>query len=209
MADKKNKDIVIDGVRYKLSPADWELQQQILSRATVVHDDKAPQVKSAGTSEKLNDAVVQRLVGHTNVVYYNCETNMWNTNKYNGYTIDGQVENAEHVKEFKTAMEREPKFSQQYEFAASITMTIDSVSFKGYGNPISNPKYNQKGRAVVGNIIVKNKLTGKYELYCKSWVGDGNYSYPECAVSSVADWFVRSGAYFSTFRAALFAAHVR
>lgn len=195
----KAKDIVIDGVQYKISPADWEQLQTILSRATVVNI--AP--------KKLTDAVVERLVGHTNVVYYNCETNMWNTNKYNGYTINSQNSDTDRVKEFKSAMEREPKFSQQYEFAASITMTIDTVSFPGRGKLISNPKYNQKGTGVVGNIIVKNKATGKYELYCKSWVGVCNGEHPVFAAHFGAHGFAVGGARDSAFCAAVCAGHVR
>ncbi|MDE6250611.1 MAG: hypothetical protein K2M34_03185 [Alphaproteobacteria bacterium] len=214
-----DKNIVIDGVRYKLSPADWELQQQILSRAIVVNNDKASPVKSdikpvatekvIVISEKLTDIVVNCLVGHINVVYYNCETNVWNTSKYNGYTINGQDTDTKRVKEFKSVMENIPAFNQQYEFAASVTMTIGKAFYPGWAKMISNPQYSQNGEAVVGNIIVKNKATGKYELYCKSWVGVYDFFSPRGAVRSGAFGFADYGARYSVFRAALLAAHTR
>lgn len=158
---------------------------------------------------KLTDDIVNRLVGHTNVVYYNCEKNVWNTNTYNGYKIDSQEIDTASVKFFKTVIEKEEFFIQHYEFAASITMTIDRASFPGYAKAITNPKYNQNGTAVVGNIIVKNKATGNYELYCKSWIGVFNYELPDFAVYDGAYWFADDCARFSDFRAAVCAAHAR
>lgn len=217
--DKNNNVITIDGVRYKLAPADWNLHQQILSRATVLNDDNAPQDKSdikpvtpaknITPEEKLTDDVVKRLVGHTNVVYYNFETKAWNTNTYNGYPIDGQKTDTGRAHDFKVAMEREPEFRAQYEMVASVTMTIDRKFYPGWTKTISNPVYSAKGTAVVGNIIAKNKTTGEYELYCKSWVGVYDFYNPPAAVDEGADGFTLCATQLSDYRATLIAAHTR
>lgn len=167
--------------------------------------------KANATSEKLTDDVVKQLVGHTNVVYYNCETNVWNTNKYNDYAISRQESDIKRVKEFKSVMEKIPEFSNKYEFAASITMTIGKRSYPGWAMGISNPRYSENGTAVVGNIIVRNKATGKYELYCKSWIGVGvyDYFYPRNTVNCGVYSFVGYGARISVFRVALIAEHAR
>lgn len=152
----------------------------------------------------LTDAIVERLIGHRDVIYYNYEINEWNTSRYNGYVISYN----RCLKEFKMAMET-PIFGQQYEFTAPVIMTIDSVSFNGWAKPVSKPSYSRGGTAIVGNIIVKNKTTGNYELYCKSWVGVNDYVIPFNAVRYGADEFASNGAYDSGFRAALIAAHTQ
>ncbi|MDE6250719.1 MAG: hypothetical protein K2M34_03745 [Alphaproteobacteria bacterium] len=161
--------------------------------------------------EKLTDDVVKRLVGHTNVVYYNCETNAWNTSKYNGHTIDKQDADTKRVKEFKSIMEKIPLFSMLYEFAASVTMTIDidSVLYPVWCVQIGKPKYSRNGTTVVGNIIVRDKKTGEYELYGKSWVGVLNFCTPDVAVFEGANRFARIGACYPVFREALRKAHWR
>lgn len=211
MSDK-NKMTVIDGVRYELSPADYVLAsdhikqlRQILSRATVVKGTDASIVKT----DNLNDAVIKKLAGCQNIVYYNYETKAWNTNTYNGYPINGQKIDTMVAKAFKEAMEKMPEFRAQYEMVASVTMTIESKFYPGWKKTISNPVYSKKGTSVVGNIIVKNKITGKYELYCKSWVGGNDYYFTAGAVSNGACGFAYYGARNSDFRAALIAAHTR
>lgn len=209
MADKNSNNKVIDGVRYKLSAADCKQLQTILSRATVVQDDKTPQVKSAGTSEKLNDDVVKRLVGHTNVVYYNFETKAWNTNKYNGYQRINQTLDTGMVEIFKGKMEEIPLFAERYEMAASVTMTMQPRVYPGWGEKVQKPQYHRDSTAVVGNIIVKNKKTGRFSLYCPSWIGVHNYKIQEDAAVDGHFIFGWDGATNRDFRNALLLGHMR
>lgn len=161
------------------------------------------------TPAKLTGATVKRLIGHTNIVYYNCETNVWNTNTYNGYRVRNQELDTGRVKEFKSVMEHKPEFNLQYEFSAPVIMTIDAIFIFGQGSLIANPQYKKDGTGIVGNIIVKNKATGKYEMYCKSWVGVDFYCNPDRAADNGAGDFVRYGARNAGFRQALHTAHTR
>lgn len=212
----KNKMIIVDGVHYELLPADSEQLQQISSRAIVVKDEKAPQVTSVATAkpnmtpEKLTDDVVRRLIGHTNVLYYNFEINAWNTNRFDICKVPDKTDIINEVKQFKAVMEAAFEFDNQYEIVAPVTMSMDTTAYSGYGKKVSNPKYNRTGKTVAGNIIVRNKETGRYELYCKYWVGG------RCLVvcQDNADiygtyYFVHDGIFGHVFRAALLVAHER
>ena len=133
-----------------------------------MQDNQTNKTMPAGR-QVLTDKAVKRLVGHKNVVYYDCGANAWNTNKYNGYTISSQDNDTMWAKLFKEAMEQDPEFSKEYEFVAPVTQTIYSMSNVVVGTIKNNPEYSKKGTAVVGNIIVRNKNTNKLELYGKSW----------------------------------------
>lgn len=202
--------VVIDGVQHKISVPhyDWLKQQkQISPCVTVVKDDKVSQIKSAATPMNPKDAVVERLIGHTNVVYYDCETTAWNTAIYNGCVIDAQRNGEHSVKRFKSELERIPEFNRHYEFVASVTMTIDEASFPGVAGPISNPQYSNNGLAVVVNVIVKNKETGEYELYCKSWIGVSCFHNQYGAASCGANLFANAVACWPKFRHKLMCTH--
>lgn len=202
-----NKNVVVDGVLYELSLADWKLQQQILSRAKVIRGYKTPQVESFVASKKLTDDVVTRLVGYTNVVYYNYETNVWNVNDYKGYETKFQDADTKKMLSFKSAMEREPQFCAQYEIVAAVTLRVGRIP--GWGRTVSNPEFKDDGTAVVGNIIVKKHATGNYELLSKSWIGVDDFCISQVAVNSGARWFAFYGAGNHGFRVALIVSHER
>lgn len=155
------------------------------------------------------NATVKRLIGHTNVVYYNCETNAWNRKKYNNYKLDVRSTDARGFKECKAEMEAMPEFSQHYEFIAPVAMTIASPDFPGRARLISNPKYNRNGTAIIGNIIVRNKSTAIYELYGSTWVGVCDCVIPRSAAQNCARWFTEECAMFSSFCKALLVANAR
>lgn len=167
----------------------------------------APAQPQTTGAAQLTDAAITQLVGHENVVYYNLDTNSWNTNTYNGYKIKYQNWDALAVKEFKATMEKIPEFSKNYEMVASIIMTINDKDFHDYGKFVSAPKYDSTGKAVVGNIIIRNKNTGKLELYCKDWLGVLKFYFPKDAVRTGAYWFAYYGARLPGFRAAMITAH--
>lgn len=205
------------GEQYVLTAADynlitWHIGQinKILERSRVCHNvhESAAGQNVGPVPAKLNDVVVNSLVG-PDVVYYNFDTNAWNTNRYNDCTIKDQNADTNRVQNFKSVMEEVPEFSQQYEMVASVTMSIDRAFFLGHGKLVSNPQYNRTGTAVVGNIIVRNKKTGAYELYGKSWVGVLGYRYPGGAARFGAGRFAFYGVSQFFFRRALLTAHTR
>lgn len=161
------------------------------------------------TPEQLTDDVAKRLIGHINVVYYNFDTGFWNTNRYNEYIITDQFLDTKSAKKFKTAMEQEPEFSKKYEFVANVVMTIDSAMQPNWGTLIKAPQYNNAGTAIVGNVIARNKKTGKCELYGQSWIGTGDCETVANAAIYGADRFSFNGAHSPDFRAKLLAAHTR
>ena len=211
-----NKMVIVDGVRYELSPADWNLQQQILSRARVVKDDKASQVKhvaepvvakkESAPREQQPDDVVKGFIGHTNVVYYNWKTNKWNTNKYNGCLIE-YIDRGMFEK-FKAEMENIPEFGRHYELLTPVIMATEFEWGFGELRPRPGAQYSEFGDDAVGNIIVRDKATGKLKLYWRSWlhIVGGNKTR---AASRGMYSFVKEGAYFSRYRDKIIEAHTR
>lgn len=212
---------LIAGKQYVLTARDYNLLtkyaekiNEILARSRIVDNArKSAPAKNAATAmpapTRLTDAMVKKLTGRTNVVYYNYATNAWNANTYNGYTINDQKTDTVRAKEFKTAMDKDPEFAKEYEMAATVTMTINSGAFKGAGKPVAHPRYSRGGTVVVGNIIVKNKKTNQYELYGKSWIGVNVFISVDAAVNNGARRFAFRGARDSDFRAAVLASRMR
>lgn len=157
-------------------------------------------------TQMLAAAKVKDLAG-PNTVYYDCRESKWNTIVYNGYVIYDQYMDTRNVRAFKAAMDAVPEFFAHYEFVAPVTMTTDRVSPSLRGRKIVNPKYSRTGTLVVGNIIVRNKETGEYELYCKSWVPVHDYRKPDGATLNIGYGFSGRGAIDANFRAMLLAAH--
>lgn len=188
--------ITIDSIQYKLSPTDGELLQQILSRSSMV-------------KEILTDAVVERLIGHKKVVYYNLDTHAWNTEIYNGYKLDTKDSDINNIMAFKNAMDNKKWFNQKYEFVAPVIMTIEGGSCLQEGKLYESPRYTQYGRGAVGNIIVRNKLTKKCELFGKDWIGVKKFYLMEQAAIYGMKQFAMGVVRDSDFRAMLVASHMR
>ena len=185
--------VVIDGVHYKLSPADLEQLQTILSRACVVKDSKAPQVKPVAepvvakkestTHEKLTNAVVARLVGYDVQWGYNFETNSYLDFSYRDTMHDGYVDRA--LVSFKREIEKIPEFSNYYELSAAVTMQVKDSEVSESGL-VSNPQHDPCGTVGLGNIIARNKNTGRLELYSPSWVVcNGGYKFVEAGFQAL------------------------
>lgn len=107
-------------------------------------------------------------------------------------------------------MEESFEFDKQYEIVAPVTMMINATAYSGYGKKVSNPQYSRTSKTFAGNIIVRNKETGRYELYCKYWVGGRALFFREHKADIYgAYYFALEGAYEPLFRTALLVAHER
>ncbi|MBD5391778.1 hypothetical protein HDR66_03150, partial [bacterium] len=192
--------ITYNGVRYQISQAENERMKafmaDLVSRATVVTEDKAPQVKpvaepvvakkESATYEKLTDAVVQRLVGYDVRWGYNFETNSYLDCSYRESMHDEYID--DELVSFKRAIAKIPEFSNCYELSAAVTMVVKD-SGKRVNDLVSNPQHDLQGTVGLGNIIVRNKKTGRLELYSSSWmVCNGHYTFAEASFHTLYDF---------------------
>ncbi len=182
----KNNEKVSGAVHCEMSQADYNLLasyakrspdlQQILARARVVKDDNAP-VASTKTvvKEQLTTDAVKRLFGvnYDNVCIYNNETQTLLTRKYNGadvYWDDDDTKNSRRLKELFEATF--PKF----ELVAQATMQVSKADYPGWAEWSKGTlEFYKYGEYTVGNLIIRNKETGKLELlkagawFCVGW----------------------------------------
>lgn len=180
--------------------------QDILSHARVVENGKEVlQPAKPVSKEILTSESAQRFLGglYNNVVYYNHDSNSWNRREISNEGFD--TAGAEWL---KIVLESQPVFKDKYELVANVTITVDSKEYPGLAKWAKNVKYSSKGTAVLGNLIVRAKTTGRLELWNSAWLGVDDCGDPSDAADS-AVVFAFSGAVDPIFRAALCSVRVR
>lgn len=190
-----NHIVIIDGTRYALSPADSELLRQIKSRSSIAKDIEY---------EALTGSVVKRLIGHTNVIYYNLETRTWNSDRYvprGDFSVN--------IRGFKTAMRFDPIVPQKYQLVAPVIMTINNHPDYKFAQLIHNPKYSEGGATAVGNVIIRNKSIKQCELFGKSWVYVDKFWFNDLLRLYGMKRFLQLVSLSPETRTALLAAHMR
>ena len=71
---------------------------------------------------------------------------------------------------FKRVLESEPDF-KNFELVAFATMLIKDRYFPGVASKIVRPFFNQRGSAVVGTIVVRDRHDGRILPLSSDWVG--------------------------------------
>ncbi len=198
------KEIEIDGIAYSVAEGHYKKIISYLKK----NAHQTARIKNTTKVHNLRDILTYnmatRLIGHADVIYYNFDMKVWNTKIYNGYHLNSQELNTKYAIRFK-----EQWIDQKNDVVAPVVMTIDSKVCPGWGKLVEKPKYSQKGTAVVGNIIIRNKKTSKLELYGKSWICVNVYFRPDDATCSGMSWFLHELTKNSEFLGRLRADSVR
>lgn len=206
---------VINGVRYRLSKSDYDAISdytkkinEILARATVVENDKvatpvttpAPTkpveklvatpspAKPAATpveKEQLTDASMKRVLGkyYGQVCAYNCETESLMSKIYNGEYLHWDCLDTRHAQGLKKAFEKEfPRFE-----LVAVVSGQTKREWLRFGIWKMNIRFVDDGDAIVTNMIIRDKHTGKLELFnANAWFGVTYWATPEMTAQRCA-----------------------
>lgn len=165
-------------------------------------ENKTVAAPSIGSGEKLTDEKMQNLFGvnYSGIMYYNYDTKSWCGDKYLGYCMPYQDVVEKDAVAFKRVLEAEPDF-KNFELVAFATMLIKDMYFPGVAKKIVHPFFNQRGRAVVGTVVVRNKKDGKILPLPSDWVGVYLPEIGYCnAIWYGPKWMVRNGLEMPEFR---------
>lgn len=156
----------------------------------VAQKETAVQPKKTVPSEQLTTKALKRLIGHTNVIYYDFNKKVMVPDTLN-YDIPSNLSVAEKYdrtcereKLKKNLDENSDNFDYfiiqkhpEYEFVAAVIMLTDVNHFNCHDDTrlIQNPPYVQNAKYVVGNLIMRDKATGKLELCGNNWFSVWSY----------------------------------
>lgn len=219
---KGQYEVSVDGKSYILSSQDYNIFtdctakiNEILSRASIVESGKlSSPLHHVGNvppvREQLTDETGRRILGNLfdNVVYYNHDTGKWNRSEYNGYDIPEQGMDTAASINFKQKLEKMPAFAL-CELVANVTVVVKGRDYPGYCKWTKEARYDPKGVAVLGNLIVRDKVGGQLRLWKPAWFGVCYTGHSDSAAMGVGCVFARDGAIYADFRAALCAGRVR
>lgn len=143
-----------------------------VDKTTKSEESKTSVASPVVSGEKLTDEKMQNLFGvnYSGIMYYNYDTKSWRGDKYLGYCMPYQDVVEKDAVAFKRLLEAEPDF-KNFELVAFATMLIKDRYFPGVASKIVRPFFNQKGRAVVGTIVVRDRKDGKILPLPSDWVG--------------------------------------
>jgi len=193
---------VINDVHYEMSKQDYEVLSscmqkinEILTRATVVENDNSavpPRFVATHTvakpvkKEKLTIVALKYLLGanYSHTCIYNNETRTLLTKKYNGadvYSDNRFIRASNNLKEmFDTTF---PRFEQ----VAQVTIQVSKADYPGRSKwTKGDVKFDKKGRYIVANLIIRDKLTGYLYLMNPGWFGASLPEAPDSMENSIA-----------------------
>ena len=154
--------------------------------------------------EILTDAKVAELlkVASTNaVMYYNFDSNRWNTSHYLGYDVWWQGADNDVAKDFKALFEKEPEFAD-VELAACMIMATN-YKYLAKGMRLHKPVYSPTAKGVVFNVIRRDKQSGRILPVSDVWIGGDKYANQWMAVQFGVNDCMNYKEYQRRMRAAL------
>lgn len=128
----------------------------------------------------LTDNDMRMLFGenHKGLLYYNMESQKWNTDTYLGKKIHDQNVDTNLI---------------QYAFGNNIAdiitpvaiavMAINEKTYRGPGVNITEPKFDPRGTAVAGTIVFRNNQTGILMPLSKNWTGTFQHDSQSCIIA--------------------------
>lgn len=133
-------------------------------------------MNAAKVPEKLSDEKMRQLFGvkYQSLLYYNFDTNKWNTNEFLGKGMLGIQTNIVYAEKLKSDIEVMPEF-KDYEVAALVFMPIASEKYQqNSADFVRDPsfcvrKYSFNGYALVATLVVRNLKMGKIIPVSSIW----------------------------------------
>ncbi len=161
----------------------------------------------AGKKEHLTDDVQKRLFGanYNHVCIYDNEMQTLLARYFNGAYISWDDDDTANSKKLKGLFE---KVFPKFELVAQATMQVSYAHYPDNPGPWSNGPgmFYMDGEYVVGNLVIRNKETGRLELLkAHTWFAVDGPMRPCDVAREVACLLPSNGARNLKFRAALFA----
>ncbi len=214
MAKQSEKEIIIDGVHYKMptwSGYSMGLLREFLMGAPVVKDDKAPQAAAPVqpiVKEQLTDIRLKAMFGadKEHVCVYDIEFETFllpYPNIYNGQDVVWYNQETADARKIKEYFEKE---YPEFEVVAQVNKQVSEKDYPGCAKWSKGEiKFNMNGECTVGTLVIRNKKTGELQrLNGSAWFGVqrlGN----QWATRYGALGLVNRGARDADFRAGFFA----
>ncbi|MBQ8255483.1 MAG: hypothetical protein IJY99_00765 [Alphaproteobacteria bacterium] len=146
--------------------------RKILSRATKI-DPEHPENKEILTNEKINHLFGAKPY----MLYYNFDTEKWNTEYFMGKQRTGILHDTADVKRMKSILENKLNFIDT-EIVAVVIITC--MEYPGWGNltRTKNTNISLKNNAI-GALVCRNKKTGQIIPQPAKHIGIAHYLTPD------------------------------
>jgi len=121
--------------------------------------------------EQLNDASLKRVLGeyYGQVCVYDCESQRLRDKTYNGIEVLWDSEDTQAAKVTKQIVEDE---FPDFEVVALVSGQIMAVNYPWRsGWTQGKIQFNKNGECTIANMILRNKKTGRLEMYSRKWIG--------------------------------------
>ncbi len=145
------------------------------------------------SKEILTNEKFQQVMGanYSNVVSYNFDTGLWNTDTCAGYNIErDDVYLRGWLNSSKWILDRVLASNNQ-EVVAYVMMLTSAPDYKGVAKVSVNPRYDATGNAIVASVLCRDTHSGKISAALPTWCGVGSSVYPEHVVRSMSTDFAR------------------
>lgn len=184
------------------------LSEKNLSAAELAVDNQArPEQQD---KELLTDDKMRELFGanYEGLMYYNFDSGKWNCERFCGYCVPYQEETEKMAKKLKKMLEETPQF-KNWDVVACVTTLIRDKYFSGMAQKVNHPRFNKKGKSVVGTIVRRDKTTGKILPVPVDWSGVFKADSICGAIWFASKNFLTFSTQLSDYRAALVRIHSR
>ncbi len=160
--------------------------------------------------EILTDDKMRELFGtnYEGLMYYNFDSGKWNCERFYGYCVPYQEETEKMAKNLKKMLEETPQF-KNWDVVACVTTLIRDKYFSGMAQKVNRPRFNKKGKSVVGTIVCRDKATGKIMPVPVDWSGVFTADSICGAIWFASKNFLTFSTQLSDYRAALVRVHAR
>ncbi len=179
---------------YNLLKKEFNKLKKLLDNVEIVRSDKRGTAKQLNSCDLLDDNVMQVLFGinYKNILFYNFQTNTWNTKEFLGYKYGFHERYVTaNVKEFKRAFD-ELFCKSGLELLACVVMPVSLQKYPCLsGCVINKPVFKPNGRGVVGTVVCRDKVSGKLLSLGDRWIGVAGYkSVPELVQAGMSRFAV-------------------
>ncbi len=168
------------------------------------------QLPQNSNKEILTDLKMQELFGanYEGLMYYNFDAGKWNCDRFMGFCVPYQDKTEQAAIELKKILDAELE-RKNWEVVAIVTTLIRDKYFMGVGERVNRPRFNAKGRSVVGTIVRRDKNTGKILTVPVDWIGVFNDNTLCGAIWFAGRDFLNSALQLPKFRYELLWVHSR
>ena len=141
--------------------------------------------------ERLTDLKLHNMFGenYRNIICYNFDNKLWNKSTLLNYDILNRQDTIQYAKLAKLTIEHNPDF-KNFEVVAFVITIIPAQQHLFIGNFIERPHFTNDATAIAGNIICRNRKTGRIMPMSDFWLAGRGYTEQRHTVAHGADDFI-------------------